>query len=118
VTSVQKNEARIPAPRVFQVNEENYLPFAFGFAADFAGAAAFGAAFAAGFAAGAAAGFFAAMVFAPSNFVVDNFYRKPDSVRKTNAAPAFPQVIGANLRIRDFFASCKMTRFWRDGLGL
>jgi hypothetical protein len=72
------------------------LPFAFGFAADFAGAAAFGAAFAAGFAAGAA-GFFAAMVFAPSNIVVDSFHRKPDSVRETNAAAAFPQVIGVNL---------------------
>ncbi|MFZ1108198.1 MAG: hypothetical protein WAN43_07620 [Rhodomicrobium sp.] len=87
------------------------MPFAFGFAADFAGAAAFGAAFAAGFAAGAAAGFFAAMVFAPSNIVVDNFHRKPDSVRKTNAAAAFPQVIGANLCVRDFFASAKASGF-------
>jgi hypothetical protein len=67
------------------------LPFAFGFAAVFAGAAAFGAAFVAGF--GVAAAFFPAMVFAPSNFVVDNFYRGPIRFLQTNAAPAFPQII-------------------------
>jgi hypothetical protein len=72
------------------------LPFAFGFAPVFAGAA-LGAAFVAGF--GAAAGFFA-MVFAPSNIVVDNIYRKPDSDSLTNIPTAFPQGIHS----RDFFA--------------
>ena len=47
---------------------EAYLPF-FGLAADLAGAAALGAAFPAGFA--GAAGFFAAIVCALSNNVVD-----------------------------------------------